>query len=309
MELTWLDDFLTLVDCGNFSRAAERRHITQPAFSRRVRALELWVGTPLFDRDTHRVVMTPAGERFRPIAEETLRRLYVGRKEAREAANAVAETLKFASTHALSLTFFPTWLRKIEVEAPLEAPVRLVADNMAACERIMLQGTAQFLLCHHYHTASSVLEEGQFRWISLGEDTLIPVCAPALDGSGGPRFPLPGEQHDPLPYLAYSAESGMGRIVAATRTTVEPYAWLSPTFTSHVAVVLASMARQGRGVAWVPQSLVADDLAAGWLVPAGSEDWNINIEIRLFRPRSRQSPAAEKFWSRISAREPVTTAA
>ncbi|MET1083646.1 MAG: LysR family transcriptional regulator [Burkholderiales bacterium] len=75
MELAWLEDFLALVDCGNFSRAAERRHVTQPAFSRRVRALEAWVGAALFDRRTHAVALTRAGERFRPVAEEALRRL------------------------------------------------------------------------------------------------------------------------------------------------------------------------------------------------------------------------------------------
>ncbi|HWU74121.1 MAG TPA: LysR family transcriptional regulator, partial [Sphingomonas sp.] len=50
MELAWLEDFIALSETGNFSRAAELRHVTQPAFSRRIRALEDWVGTPLFER-------------------------------------------------------------------------------------------------------------------------------------------------------------------------------------------------------------------------------------------------------------------
>ena len=49
MEFIWLEDFLALVDSGNFSRAAELRHVTQPAFSRRIRALEDWVGVDLFE--------------------------------------------------------------------------------------------------------------------------------------------------------------------------------------------------------------------------------------------------------------------
>ena len=40
MNLSWLDDFLTLAAVGNFSRAAAERHMTQPAFSRRIMALE-----------------------------------------------------------------------------------------------------------------------------------------------------------------------------------------------------------------------------------------------------------------------------
>ncbi len=44
MELKWLEDFLSLADSGSFSRSAEQRHVSQPAFSRRIRALEAWPG-------------------------------------------------------------------------------------------------------------------------------------------------------------------------------------------------------------------------------------------------------------------------
>jgi DNA-binding transcriptional LysR family regulator len=55
MEFIWLEDFLALVDSGSFSRTAELRHVTQPAFSRRIRALERWVGVNLFERNRHPV--------------------------------------------------------------------------------------------------------------------------------------------------------------------------------------------------------------------------------------------------------------
>ena len=51
MDLDWVRDFLALAEHRTFSRAAEARNVTQPAFSRRIRALEEWVGTPLFLRD------------------------------------------------------------------------------------------------------------------------------------------------------------------------------------------------------------------------------------------------------------------
>ena len=55
MELIWFEDYLALAETLNFSRAAELRHVTQPAFSRRIRALEGWIGTALFTRTTHGV--------------------------------------------------------------------------------------------------------------------------------------------------------------------------------------------------------------------------------------------------------------
>src|SRR5689334_12131142 len=129
MEVDWLEDFLAILECGGFSRAAERRNITQPALSRRVRALEHWIGTPLLDRGSHAVTLTAAGARFRATAEETLRRLQHGRDEALEAAQASSETLRFASTHALSLTFFPGWLRGLEARLPAGAVFQMVADT------------------------------------------------------------------------------------------------------------------------------------------------------------------------------------
>jgi hypothetical protein len=67
--------------------------------------------------------------------------LYLGRAEARESALASAETLHFAAAHALSLTFFPTWLRALEAREPLGASVRLVADKHS-CQKFTIFGAA-----------------------------------------------------------------------------------------------------------------------------------------------------------------------
>lgn len=286
MELSWLDDFTALVECANFSRAAESRRLTQPAFSRRIRQLEDWVGTPLFDRNANPVRPTAAGERFRATADEVLRRLAQGRDEAREAARAEAGALTVAATHALSLTFFPAWLRGLEAKASLGA-VHLVSDSLKACEDVMVQGQAQFLLCHHHDAAPGRLDAAQFRWVRVGADALVPVGkGHALTGGGAP-------------FLGYNEESGMGRMVAALLKAKGAEALLARVFTSHLATVLHAMARDGRGIAWLPLSLVADDLAAGRLERAGNGEWDIAMDIRLIRPRSRQSPAAEAFWSLV----------
>ena len=299
MDVSWLLDFLALAETGNFSRAAARRNITQPAFSRRIRLLEDWVGAPLVDRSTHQAALTPAGERFRPAATEVLRRLLLGQEEAREAAQANAATLRFAATHALSLTFFPAWLRALEEEAPVGA-VSLAADHMQACEALMLEGRANFLLCHHHPAAAALLDPKSFTSVRLGDDVLMPVSVPGPGPDGGPLHALPGRQDAPVPFLAFTGASGMGRILAACQSLQADPIWLETVFTSHVATVLKSMARDGRGMAWTPRSLAADDLAAGALVRAGDAGWDVPIEVHLFRPRSRQSQAAEAFWSRVA---------
>lgn len=299
MEIAWLEDFIALAEQMNFSRAAASRHVTQPAFSRRISALERWLGTPLFDRDTHRISLTAAGEDFRPVAEETLRRLYQGRQEALEAANA-ASSLRFAATSALALTFFPDWLRRLG-PAVSPAAIRLVADSMQGCERIMLQGRAQFLLCHHHPAAATRLNPNDFQSLHLGDDIMVPVSIRDSE-TGTPRYALPGTAGAPLPHLAFSEESGMGRIVAASWAQNGCAAHLKPVFSSHVAVVLKTLATDGRGIAWSPLSLLGEDLGPGGrLVRAGDESWDIPMEIRLYRPKARQNARAEEFWEMLSA--------
>ena len=51
MQLKWLEDFVALAQERSFTRAAELRHVTHPAFGRRIRALESWAGTPLIERE------------------------------------------------------------------------------------------------------------------------------------------------------------------------------------------------------------------------------------------------------------------
>lgn len=290
MEFSWLEDFLALVDTGNFNRAAEMRHLTQPAFSRRIRALEDWVGASLFDRATHRVTLTAAGDRFRPIAEDLLRRLLQGREEIRQVAATAAASLRFAATHVLSLTFFPVWLRSLETRTQL-GPVHLVSDTMRACEQIMRAGQAQFLLCHHAAALPGQLDTGPFKSVRVGDDVLMPVAA--ADAEGRPRFRL---AEAAVPHLAYSPESALGRIVAAAQAASP----LDTVFTSHLATVLRAMALDGRGIAWLPRSLIADDLARGTLARAGSAAQDAPVEIRLFRAKARQSPAAEAFWAALT---------
>ena len=292
MELIWLEDYLALAETLNFSRAAEARHVTQPAFSRRIRALEDWIGAELFSRSTQGVALTPAGEHFHNQAEILTRALHQLRRDTMEASGRGARAVSIAATHVLSFTFFPKWVRGHEAVLAL-GNLHLISDSMQACEQMMLRGDAQFLLCHHNPNVSSRLEAGQFKSIVVGADTLVPLSAPGQNGT--PRWSLDG--FEPAKYLAYSAQSGLGRIVAARWGAKDHRFAIETVFTSHLAATLLSMARAGDGVAWLPLTLAEEDIVAGRLVEAGNPEFEIPIEIRLFRPLARQGDAAESVWA------------
>ena len=76
-------------------------------------------------------------------------------------------------------------------------------------------------------------------------------------------------------------------------------------FTAHNAFLLKAMALAGRGVAWLPESLVADERARGTLVAAGPETWSVPVEVRLYRQNAAMAPAAEALWRAVEASPPA----
>jgi DNA-binding transcriptional LysR family regulator len=298
MDLTWLEDFLALAETLNFSKAAATRSVTQPAFSRRIRALENGVGTALFHRTTHQVSLTPAGEHFRSEAGNLVRGLQQLRRETAEASRRHVSRLSFAATHALSFTFFPRWIRNEDTGFATES-VTLSSGTMEACGQMMLHGDVQFLLCHDHPASQSRLARPGFSSVVVGDDVLIPLSAPLP--SGLPKWSL--ENQAEARYLAYSDRSALGRIVADWITRCDDAPPLVQVFTSDLATTLMSMACGGDGLVWLPKMLAGDQIDRSRLVVAGSNRFFIPVHIRLYRSTSRLSPMAEAVWSRLKKLE------
>jgi len=286
MNLSWLDDFLALADTLNFSRAADERHMTQPAFSRRIRALEQWLGVPLFDRSAQPVRLTPAGEWFRDNAHDLLKRVARLPEQAREVAAAHEGALRFCATHALSLTFLPTWLRRLEMRLP-GSRLDVMSDVLSQCEQAMLHGRAQFMLCHAHAHVATALRAPDFYSVAIGQDTLHCVGQPAAMrawNANGAR-----------PVLRYSETSGLGRVIESLPGTLFQSPDTEIVFTAHLATMLRAMALDGRGLAYLPASLIEADLESGTLVRA-TDIAPIALDIRLYRASTPLAARAQALW-------------
>lgn len=300
MESRWLEDFLSLVETRNFSRSAQARYTTQPAFSRRIKSLEEWVGAQLFNRASQPIALTPAGERFRPVAEDVLRRLYQGREDARRIGEVSASTIRFAATHSLSLNFFPGWLSSIEMRSH-SFNTRLDTVQFQECIQMLLRGDCHFAITYTHAATPMGLPAEHFVGKVVLRDRLVPVTLP--DSAGQPIDKLPGTEEEPVHYLAYSETSAIGRVVERLIAEMDEPVHLTRVFVSHMAAVLKPMSTEGRGTAWLPESHIRKDLDEGTLVLAGGDKWFIPIDIRLIRSRDPLPTASEEFWALIDAEE------
>jgi DNA-binding transcriptional LysR family regulator len=65
-------------------------------------------------------------------------------------------------------------------------------------------------------------------------------------------------------------------------------------------MVLKALAVDGKGVAWIPESLAADELEPkGRLTKAAPDEWAVSVKIVLIRPRKRMTAIAEAFWELV----------
>jgi len=273
--------------------------MTQPAFSRRIRALEEWLGTELFDRSTQPAKLTTAGEWFRDAAHDLMTRVARVPGEARAVAQSQTSTLRFAATHALSFTFLSGWLRGLESSTSI-GPITLVSDVLARCESLLLESQVQFVVSHAHPQSSSELLAQDFPFVRVGSDLLIPVSA--TDSAGQPRYHLASATaKSPVPVLSYNSESGIGRILREVRGPALERCHTQSVFKAHLASVLRTMALDGRGMAWLPRTLIGADLAACRLVEAAPREWSIEMEVRLYRDRALMGRTAEDFWATVCA--------
>jgi DNA-binding transcriptional LysR family regulator len=118
MQINQINAFLTVAELESFSLAAERLHITQPAVSKRIRQLEISVGTELFDRISKRSILTPNGKAFRPHAERILQELKSYRFSLSRQQDSPSGSLSFATSHHIGLHRLPGTLRDFKIRYP-----------------------------------------------------------------------------------------------------------------------------------------------------------------------------------------------
>jgi DNA-binding transcriptional LysR family regulator len=305
METKWLEDFVSLAETRSFSRSAQLRHVTQPAFSRRIQALEAWAGADLVDRSSYPTRLTPAGETLYAQSLEMLQALQSTRAMLRGHSTAAQDVIEFAVPHTLAFTFFPAWVSALrEKFGPIKS--RLIALNVHDAVMLLVEGGCDILISYHHPSQPFQLDAGRYEMVMLGHELLAPYCK--ADAGGAPLFRLPGRASQPLPYLGYAPGAYLGRatdlILKQSGTPIH----LDRVYETDMAEGLKVMALEGHGVAFLPHSAVRKELRSKKLVgaaPAAMKGLEMTMEVRAYRekPVGREAPkgAAQALWAYLAA--------
>ncbi len=287
METKWLEDFVSLAETRSFSRSAQLRHVTQPAFSRRIQALEAWTGIDLVDRSSYPTRLTAAGETFLAQALEILDALQATRNMMRSHQVAGQDMIEFAVPHTLAFTFFPHWLMDVKRDLRQrfgDVKTRLTALNVHDAVLRLTEGGCDLLIAYHHPSQPLQLAPERYEMLSLGSETLAPYAK--SDADGRPMFSLPGSPNAKVPFLSFASGAYMARLVEVIVKHAEAPLFLDAIYETDMAEGLKAMALEGHGLAFLPHSSVRKELKSRRLVAAAPPgQFTLTMEVRIYRER------------------------
>lgn len=290
MDLNWLRDFECLARAQNFTRAADERNITQSAFSRRIKALESWVGLPLVNRATYPVQLTEAGRQFLPIATAAMAQLAEARQSLRDADRGENRFTRFSVLPAISVNYLAGRIEAFQRDLP-DLRTRVISDQLATCCELLVEGAVDIMLCYGHSAVSPMIDEGAFERKDLLTDRLIPVAATEPAREFGWRL---GRGGTPVPYLAYERSSFLGMVVEHTVGRKPLNA--ETIYVDSLVEAIKRRMMAGRGFAWMPETAIGNELAAGHVLPVGDEAWCAPMTISAFADTSGFDPMTRDVW-------------
>lgn len=296
MELVWIEDFIELAATRNFSIAAASRNITQPAFSRRIRALENWVGAELIDRGTYPVHLTKAGETFLETSRGLARDMHRIRDECRRQEAAGHNIINISALHTIALSIFPNVMKEMS-RLGLRFHCRMNATDFHDCIEALALDRVDIALCYVHPSGPPVLQTDQFISKCLMTDPFLLVSAKQ---AGEVKYPLGVNSSESLPLIAYSSDCYLGKIQTLHIQEVEALgSKVETVFENSMSETIKRVVLAGLGIGWLPRTAAISEIESGQLAVLHQSHKIPDLEVMAFRKRNNSNSSVEKFWNKI----------
>jgi len=250
MTLRQLLYFVTVVDEGNFTRAAERLHVAQPSLSKQLAALEDELGGPLVERLHRSICLTPSGRAFLPEARAATLSAERARRAARMAHELDAGVLEVATVLSIAIGLLPGSIRTLGEKHPGIVVELAEYLHSRVMEEEVRSGVADIAIGPRpAHWAGPVASLGWEEFV-----VVLPENDRLLQGSG----PLDLAELAPRRWVLPIPSAGLAPLVAA--------ACANSGFTPEAAVhssqveALSRLAASGLGPTMLPSNVISPDL-------------------------------------------------
>lgn len=298
MNMLWFDDVLALLEERNMTRAAARRNITQPAFSRRIKSFEEWLGIEVLDRKSNRVEISSALASNEAEIRSMIARLNELRTKIAQHDPAAA-VVTVAATHASVVSAFPDMsLRARTTFKGLR--FRLRTANLNDCVTLFLRGDTNMLLCYEAQSVAPLqFGEGVCRGI-WGQDYLVPVVG------GGLRYAVRGSGGLPLdtPAIVYPETSYFGEALNKSQRSFGTADFSkNPICQTAFSSGAKEMILNGLGVGWLPFSMAHKEIESGELISLRHQLGQESLDVVVYAQRQvEMAQVLLDFW----AKKPLT---
>jgi DNA-binding transcriptional LysR family regulator len=246
MDTESLKAFLEIADAGSFSAAAGRLHLSQPAVSKRIAALEQRLDARLFDRIGRRILLTEAGRTLLPFARRVREDLEDGRRALSHLSQDVQGRLTIGTSHHIGLHRLPPVLKRFAHAHPdVDLDIQFM-DSEVACQAV-LGGKLELGIVTLPTEALAGLES-----LEIWNDPLAVVVAPGHALAGRRRLRLAELARHPA--VLPDAATYTHRIIKAelAKHGVEPRVRLATNYLETLKMLV------GIGLGWsvLPRSML-----------------------------------------------------
>jgi DNA-binding transcriptional LysR family regulator len=293
MRLEWMEDILAILRAGSLSAAAEVRHVSQPAFSRRIRQIEEHVGVDLLDRSSRPARLRPSILAQSQVLQDLSERMHELLYDLRRHDQRNANRFVIASQHAIATTMVPRLIERLAAE--IEVNVHVRSGNRDECFEFLVRRQADLLIVYRTGRELGAEPEPFIEERLLGHEDIVPVFAAA--GMRGLRRQIGNGE---LPLIVYPSDVFFGEVMDhELLPDLRSGFLLRPKAETALTLTALQLAIAGVGVAWVPVSLAAREIAAGVLARVPGTLAQVTLSMHAMRLTGPRPALSERVWSML----------
>ena len=295
MDINWLQDFLAVADTRHFTKAASRRNISQAAFSRRIRALECWLGVTLIERGTVPAHLTAEGKRFECEARETIARLLDARSSLAGFSGESRLTIRVSVTQAIAADRLADWWRGWcgDLAINLDTHISDVSDVVAT----FIAGYSDILICHQSAQLPQLFDARHCLSHVIETDRLVPVVAVDSVHVGNDTA---NDVVKNVPLLMYSSSEYFAQVVNSILEQSRTQMLGDQVVETQMANFIAKCTALDMGMGWIPSSMLSSSYLDK-LVAIGQPTLSAEIDIVAYVSRKKRSFSCDQIWQKITS--------